>query len=156
MSCAQSKTGITRREFGALAAESLVAATTPSSPSAQARTGQSPPGVTLDIADWSYYWYGIERVKLARGTLVNGTQMFVEHWIPMSSAILHVDPHRHRRGRSGENQRPFRGGRVAHRGRCSRTDAPCRTRWARQRPNGDDREERPRGASADPRLDERP
>jgi hypothetical protein len=38
--------------------------------------------VILDIADWSYYRYGIERVKLAWGTLVNGTQMFVEHWIP--------------------------------------------------------------------------
>ena len=38
--------------------------------------------MVLDIADWSYYWYGVERVKLARGTMINGTQMFVEHWIP--------------------------------------------------------------------------
>ena len=27
--------------------------------------------VVLDIADWSYYWYGVERVKLARGTMVS-------------------------------------------------------------------------------------
>ena len=53
-----------------------------SSPPAQTRTVLSPPGIVLDIADWSYYWYGVERVKLARGTMVNGTQMFVEHWIP--------------------------------------------------------------------------
>ena len=39
-------------------------------------------GPVLDIADWSYWWYGVERARLARGTVVDGTQMFVEHWIP--------------------------------------------------------------------------
>ena len=54
---------------------------------AQSRPVGAGPGVVLDIADWSYYWYGVERVKLARGTMVNGTQMFVEHWIP--AAVRH-------------------------------------------------------------------
>ena len=60
----------------------LIAAAAPPALSAQARTAASAPATILDIADWSYYWYSVERVKLARGTLINGTQMFVEHWIP--------------------------------------------------------------------------
>jgi pimeloyl-ACP methyl ester carboxylesterase len=36
----------------------------------------------LDIAEWSYFWVGVERADLARGTLVNGKQMYVEYWIP--------------------------------------------------------------------------
>ncbi len=39
-------------------------------------------GPVLDIADWSYRWYGVEHAKLARGTVCNGMQMYVEHWIP--------------------------------------------------------------------------
>jgi pimeloyl-ACP methyl ester carboxylesterase len=36
----------------------------------------------LDIAEWSYHWYGVEHALLARGTVCNGTQMYVERWIP--------------------------------------------------------------------------
>ena len=36
----------------------------------------------LDIADWSYHWIGVEHATLARGTMCNGMQMYVEHWIP--------------------------------------------------------------------------
>src|ERR1700694_2125772 len=36
----------------------------------------------LDIAEWSYFWVGVERAHLARGTMVNGQQMYVEYWIP--------------------------------------------------------------------------
>ena len=36
----------------------------------------------LDIAEWSYHWYGVEHALLARGTMCNGMQMYVEHWIP--------------------------------------------------------------------------
>ena len=75
-----SPSGITRRQFGAMTAGSLVAAA--SSSAVLGQTTSQAPGVVLDIADWSYYWYGVERVKLARGTMINGTQMFVEHWIP--------------------------------------------------------------------------
>jgi pimeloyl-ACP methyl ester carboxylesterase len=67
---------MTRREFGVLGAGTLAAAALPLRASAQ------PAAPILDIADWSYFWYGVERVKLARGTVVNGGQMFVERWIP--------------------------------------------------------------------------
>jgi pimeloyl-ACP methyl ester carboxylesterase len=36
----------------------------------------------LDIAEWSYFWVGVEQAHLARGTVVNGRQMYVEYWIP--------------------------------------------------------------------------
>jgi hypothetical protein len=68
---------LTRREFGVLAAETIAAAALPLRAHGQANSPQ-----VLDVADWSYLWYGVERVKLARGTVVNGGQMFVERWIP--------------------------------------------------------------------------
>jgi pimeloyl-ACP methyl ester carboxylesterase len=64
---------LTRRELGALMAGALAAAT-----SADAQT----PEPVLDIAEWSYHWYGVEHALLARGTVCNGMQMYVEHWIP--------------------------------------------------------------------------
>src|SRR5437868_1004982 len=36
----------------------------------------------LDIAEWSYHFYGVEHALLARGTVCNGMQMYVERWIP--------------------------------------------------------------------------
>src|SRR5260370_90266 len=38
--------------------------------------------VPLDLAEWSYFWVGVERAELASGTYVNGKQMYVESWIP--------------------------------------------------------------------------
>src|SRR5262245_61128836 len=76
-----SSTGITRRQFGAMTAGSLLAAASSSTVLGQAAASQAP-GAVLDISDLRYYWYGVERVKLTRGTLINGTQMYVEHWIP--------------------------------------------------------------------------
>ncbi len=69
---------MTRREFGTLTAGALAAAALPSAIDAQTPSS----GPVLDIAEWSYFWYGVERAKLARGSVVDGTQMFVEHWIP--------------------------------------------------------------------------
>jgi pimeloyl-ACP methyl ester carboxylesterase len=70
--------GITRRELAALvtAAAPLLAPaqTTPATPTAS--------GPMLDIAEWSYFWFGVEHATLARGTMCNGMQMYVEHWIP--------------------------------------------------------------------------
>ena len=40
------------------------------------------PEPVLDIAEWSYHWYGVEHALLARGTVCNGMQMYVERWIP--------------------------------------------------------------------------
>src|SRR6478672_144946 len=67
---------ITRREFSSLVGSALAAAALPLN--AQPR----PSAPVLEIDDWSYFWYGVERVKLARGSVVNGGQMFVERWIP--------------------------------------------------------------------------
>ena len=36
----------------------------------------------IDLAEWSYFWVGVRRAKLARGTVVNGEQMYVEYWVP--------------------------------------------------------------------------
>src|SRR5882762_7248752 len=48
---------------------------------AQARSGAAslPP---LDLAEWTYFFVGVERVELARGSFVNGKQMYVESFIP--------------------------------------------------------------------------
>ena len=66
---------ITRREFG-IAAGAL--ATT----AFAAETTATPP--VLDIAEWSFEFIGVEHALLARGTVCNGMQMFVERWIPTS------------------------------------------------------------------------
>jgi pimeloyl-ACP methyl ester carboxylesterase len=39
-------------------------------------------GRALDLAEWSYFWVGVEQAHLARGTVVNGKQMYVEYWTP--------------------------------------------------------------------------
>src|SRR5690348_4715 len=69
---------VTRREWGALVGGVIAAAP------AWLRGQPSPPnpGPVLDIAEWSYFWYGVEHATLARGTVCNGMQMYVEHWIP--------------------------------------------------------------------------
>jgi pimeloyl-ACP methyl ester carboxylesterase len=77
---ADNQSGITRRDLAALITTAAVAASRP----APAQTTASPtsPGPILDLADWSYFWYGVEHATLARGTMCNGMQMYVEHWIP--------------------------------------------------------------------------
>jgi pimeloyl-ACP methyl ester carboxylesterase len=35
-----------------------------------------------DLAEWSYFWLGVKRAKLARGTVTSGEQMYVETWAP--------------------------------------------------------------------------
>jgi pimeloyl-ACP methyl ester carboxylesterase len=75
MASDDSSTVLTRREFGTLAVGAL--AVLPASAQDPGSTGPA-----LDIADWSYFWYGVERVTLARGTVCNGMQMYVERWIP--------------------------------------------------------------------------
>ena len=36
----------------------------------------------LDLAEWSYFFVGVERIEMARGSFVNGKQMYVESFIP--------------------------------------------------------------------------
>ncbi|MBV9771433.1 MAG: hypothetical protein JOZ32_17815, partial [Bryobacterales bacterium] len=69
--------GLTRRDLGTLAAVAFAAA--PSKARGQVASNSSP-GPALDIADWSYHWFGVEHATLARGTMCNGMQMYVEHW----------------------------------------------------------------------------
>jgi pimeloyl-ACP methyl ester carboxylesterase len=68
---------LTRRELGALAAGALTAL-----PVLVGGQTAGSPGPALDIAEWSFFWYGVEHVLLARGTVCNGMQMYVEHWVP--------------------------------------------------------------------------
>jgi pimeloyl-ACP methyl ester carboxylesterase len=77
---------LSRRDFASLAARglSLVAsaeleAQAPAEPQSNAAHNGGPP---LDIAEWSYFWVGVERAELARGTVVNGKQMYVEYQTP--------------------------------------------------------------------------
>jgi len=74
---ADNQSGITRRDLAVLM---TVAASRPAP--AQTTASSTSPGPVLDIAEWSYFWYGVEHATLARGTMCNGMQMYVEHWIP--------------------------------------------------------------------------
>ncbi len=71
--------GLTRRDLATLAA-AAIAITPTNAPAQTAPAGN--PGPSLDIADWSYHWVGVEHALLARGTMCNGMQMYVEHWTP--------------------------------------------------------------------------
>jgi pimeloyl-ACP methyl ester carboxylesterase len=48
---------------------------------AQAGRGQAAQPM-LDLAEWSYFFVGVERAELARATYVNGKQMYVEYFVP--------------------------------------------------------------------------
>ena len=79
----------TRRDFirsaalgiGGLSSTRLLdamAAYTPQTPAA----AQQPTAAPVDLAEWSYFWIGVEQAHLARGTTTSGKQMYVEYWIP--------------------------------------------------------------------------
>ena len=80
---------ISRRDFAALAAGglSIAARAQVSGQTGDTHEASQPP---LDIGEWSYLWVGIERAELARGTVVNGKQMYVEYQIP--ARIRHPYP----------------------------------------------------------------
>jgi pimeloyl-ACP methyl ester carboxylesterase len=73
---------LSRRDLGTLLAGVLAAS--PHKLAAQSRFAEpaATTGPALDIAEWSYKFYGVEHALLARGTVCNGMQMYVEHWIP--------------------------------------------------------------------------
>ncbi len=74
--------GITRRDLAVLMTTAAAAAAPRPAPAQTTTTPPSASGPVLDIADWSYFWFGVEHATLARGTMCNGMQMYVEHWIP--------------------------------------------------------------------------
>jgi len=74
----RSESGITRRELAAL----ITAAAPLLAPAQTTTTPANTSGLILDIGEWSYFWFGVEHATLARGTVCNGMQMYVEHWIP--------------------------------------------------------------------------
>ena len=73
---------LTRRDFavaaGGLAVSTLVSKTVQAAETGSATSAKVP----LDLAEWSYFWVGVDRADLASGTVVNGRQMYVESWIP--------------------------------------------------------------------------
>jgi pimeloyl-ACP methyl ester carboxylesterase len=88
--------GITRREFTTFAASGLALSALTSDPlglrgqtaartlPAKGQAAQVTKGkVPLDLAEWSYFFVGVERADLALGTVVNGKQMYVESMIPV-------------------------------------------------------------------------
>src|SRR5579862_7996003 len=68
---------ITRRHFAAATAGAIAVA---SDLAAQTVAAGNP--ALLDLAEWSYFWIGVERAELARGAVVNGRQMYVEFMAP--------------------------------------------------------------------------
>jgi len=54
---------------------------------AKATAGAQSANFPLDLAEWSYFWLGVERASLAKGTYVTGKQMYVEYMVPRE--VLH-------------------------------------------------------------------
>ena len=79
---------IDRREFlrraaalgiaGPAASALGVLASAPTEAAVQQAAAAAAAPSALDLADWSYFWLGVNRATLARGTVVNGAQMYVE------------------------------------------------------------------------------
>ena len=80
------KSGLTRRDFAAAAAGGLAVTSMLAKPGQLAAQYGATPApavkVPLDLAEWSYFWVGVDRADLASGAYVNGKQMYVESWIP--------------------------------------------------------------------------
>lgn len=52
---------------------------TPEELAAQSAAAKLP---EIDLAEWSYFWVGVNRTKMGDGEAVNGQQMYVEYQIP--------------------------------------------------------------------------
>lgn len=79
---------LTRRDFAKLASTSLGGAALLANSGALAAattdTAKAAKLAPLDIAEWSFFWVGVENVMLPGGTspVVSGKQMYVEYQIP--------------------------------------------------------------------------
>lgn len=78
----EKRTGLTRRELLAAGLTLPAAATLLSSPEQLAAQSAAAKLPELDIAEWSYFWTGVNRADLGNGPVVNGQQMYVEYQIP--------------------------------------------------------------------------
>ena len=83
--------GLSRRDFvrgasAALAAgvslPAWIVGSASQASAAQAGAAASSALAPLDLAEWSYFFVGVERTDLARGSFVNGKQMYIESYVP--------------------------------------------------------------------------
>jgi pimeloyl-ACP methyl ester carboxylesterase len=79
--------GITRRDFvqgaaGLGTATTLLSGLTGAAAFAADGGGKATKKSTVAIAEWSYFWLGVKRAGLARGTVASGAQMYVEYQVP--------------------------------------------------------------------------
>ena len=73
---------VSRRDFMAAGSVALPAVgALMADPASAASTGASAKA-PLDIAEWSFFWVGVERIDLGKGPVVSGKQMYVEYQIP--------------------------------------------------------------------------
>jgi pimeloyl-ACP methyl ester carboxylesterase len=83
-----SENELTRRDFASMASGALsVLGVLGAGTSLAAQTGTTADAATaseapLDLAEWSFFWVGVERAEIPRGTVINGQQMYVEYQIP--------------------------------------------------------------------------
>jgi pimeloyl-ACP methyl ester carboxylesterase len=76
---------LTRRDFATLTSGALsVLGALGASRPLEAQTGATAAAgeAALDLAEWSFFWVGVERAEIPRGTVINGKQMYVEYQIP--------------------------------------------------------------------------
>ena len=67
---------------GAITSTNLLTTLKAFAPGASAAQSAVAPTTALDVAEWSFFWVGVERAELAKGPVVSGKQMYVEYQIP--------------------------------------------------------------------------
>jgi hypothetical protein len=67
---------------GAAASAMNLLSSSPSEAAVQQAAKAASAMAPLDLAEWSYFWLGAQRAHLAKGTVVNGEQMYVEYFVP--------------------------------------------------------------------------
>ena len=80
----KSSGNLTRRDFGALAGGAMLLGGSGALTAAGTDAAKGAKLATLDIAEWSFFWVGVENVMLPGGTspVVSGKQMYVEYQVP--------------------------------------------------------------------------
>ena len=76
------RTATTLGIAGAAASALGVLASAPAEAAVQQAAKAASAMVPLDLSEWSYFWLGAKPAHLAKGTIVNGEQMYVESFVP--------------------------------------------------------------------------